>query len=118
MLVIATSSLKKNGEMLNETVSQAAADTITLLEGRRERGKGHRGEVMRSKDNETDGGGGSRRRTLRGEQTLGSDGPQRGVLATFLLSQDFFLFLPQRSCITMVLEKSSVRKESTEGGGC
>lgn len=89
---------------------------ITFLEGRRERGKGLRGEVMRSKDNETDGRGGSHRKTLGGEQSLGSDGPQRGALVTFLLSRDFFLFLPQRSCITMVLEKSSVRKGSTEWG--
>ena len=59
---------------------------------------------MRSKDNEKDGGGESRRRTL------GSDGPQRGVLATFLLSQDLFLFLPQRGCITKVLEKSQCEK--------
>lgn len=104
--------------MLNETISQAAADTNNIPGRKKGTRKRSRGEVMRSKDNETDGGGGSHRRTLRGEQSLGSDGPQRGALATFLLSQDFFLFLPQRSCITMVLEKSSVRKESTEGGGC
>lgn len=52
-----------------------------------------------------------------GEQTLGSDGPPRGVLATLLLSRDFFLFLPQRGCITKVPEKSGCERGIRWGEG-